>query len=103
MGNPSDRIPFGQETITVSSSEVLLDNTIYNPYADGHKLETEIYVETAQIRFGFYPNGATTGPPVEAGQNFSLYNETEIKNVRLIRGGSTDATVRVQYFKTPLL
>jgi len=99
MGNIRDRIPVISETLTISSAAVSLTVNIYGNIT-GSDIEAEVYVETAQIRFDFSPGNPATGGAVEAGQNFMLYNETEIKNVRMIRGGSTDATVRVLYFKT---
>ena len=99
MDNQNNRKYYGSESLTISSTVVSLTQSIYGDHPN-YLLEAEIYVETAQIRVAFSPAGPNTGLAVEVGQNFKLYNQSEIENARLIRGGSTDATVRVLYFKT---
>jgi len=94
-------VPFDHETITVSSSAVGLTQSKFSNYLSS-KLRAFITCEGAQIRFwldGTAPT-STDGHLLEAGQNLTIDSPDALTKFKAIRTGTTDATLRVSYFKS---
>lgn len=94
-------VALGKETMTVSTTALLFTETTYNPGGGGGAIKALITTENDTVRFwtdGTAPTSAL-GHLLAAGSSVEICGAQNIRNFKVIRAGSSDATVQVSYYR----
>ena len=92
-------ITFGFEQITVSTIAKSFTLATYSPGTKGTALLATVIVESNGVRYrkdGTAPT-SSVGMPLSSGDVLYIWGSTDIKNVKFIRSGASDATLSVEY------
>lgn len=105
--------PIGYETVTVSNTAKQLTEAKFTNYSlTGLAVPTDQALANARCAFitveatnglrytfdGTDPVAATTGHLLAGGGSLAIYGYTNIKNLKMIRDGGSDAAIQVSYF-----
>jgi len=94
-------IAFAKEELTVSNTVVTLTPSVYQPTGEAPAEEAFITGEEGNVRYwldGTDPT-AESGHLLEPGMFYTIRGLTNITQMKMIRAGTTDAKVKVTYFR----
>ena len=100
--DPSEHLDaFAHEAITVAGTAIGFTAATWGNPSSGHAARMALVnVETAPIRWlATGDPTASTGHPLAAGAQISIYGTADLTSMRFIREGGSSATLRVTYYR----